>query len=314
MPRYNDGQPLDHSVTRRRVYLASFLDKLPEWMAERLTSWIIDGQVRKMWPPLKEEWHLLPAPPIEHSPGVINDDLIGHLTDQTIISVSGVDAFTSSGIIVNTEQIEVDTVIFCTGTYFDYSFLDPEADPTRHPTPGWDTAPYQNGLAYPWLYQTLFSINFPESLAFIGPCSGFAFSAFLSADLAAQAIAQIWKGFHPLPSKPEMDKWCENNYARSVRSVHRWRVPEPSADPLQLERWLNDVVGNGMNESLGWGWVGWTFWWKEREMYRLIMDGVNTPFVYRLFEGKREGGRKKWDGARDAIRWANGLARNASLK
>lgn len=308
MPRYNDGQPLDHSVTRRRVYLASFLDKLPPWLAERLTSWIIDSQVRKMWPPLEEEWHLLPAPPIDHSPGIVNDDLIRHLTDRTIISVSGVDAFTSSGIIVDNEEIEVDTVIFCTGTYFDYSFLDPEADPTRHPTPGWDTAPYQNGLPYPWLYQTLFSINHPESLAFIGPCSGFSFSAFLSADLAVQAIAQIWKGGYPLPPPNEMNQWCEENYARSVRSVHRWRVPEPSADSLQLERWFNEVVGNGMNESLGWGWAGWTFWWREREMYRLIMDGVNTPFVYRLFEGRGEGGRKKWDGARDAIRWANGLA------
>lgn len=69
--------------------------------------------------------------------------------------------------------------------------------------------------------------------------------------------------------------------------------------------WLNQVAGNGVNEALGWGWKGWEFWWKERELWSFVMDGVNTPFTYRLFKGRR-GGRRKWDGAREAIWKANG--------
>ena len=36
------------------------------------------------------------------------------------------------------------------------------------------------------------------------------------------------------------------------------------------------------------------------------MDGVNTPFVYRVFEG-REGGRKGWEGAREEILRVDGF-------
>jgi len=54
---------------------------------------------------------------------------------------------------------------------------------------------------------------------------------------------------------------------------------------------LNQVAGNGVNEALGWGWKGWEFWWKERELWSFVMDGVNTPFIYRLFKGRR-GGRR----------------------
>ena len=76
---------------------------------------------------------------------------------------------------------------------------------------------------------------------------------------------------------------------------------------MAFERWLNQAVGNGVNEAFGWGWEGWKFWWKERELYKLLIDGINTPFVYRLFEG-REGSRRRWEGAKDAIYRANGLS------
>ena len=46
----------------------------------------------------------------------------------------------------------------------------------------------------------------------------------------------------------------------------------------------------------------------------LVMDGVDTPFVYRLFEarekavGRNRKGRKKWEGAEDAILRTAGMA------
>jgi dimethylaniline monooxygenase (N-oxide forming) len=66
------------------------------------------------------------------------------------------------------------------------------------------------------------------------------------------------------------------------------------------------VAGTQVNEKLGWGWEGWKFWWGDRTLYKLIMDGIPTPFVYRLWEG-REGGRKTWEGARAEIYKVNGL-------
>lgn len=72
---------------------------------------------------------------------------------------------------------------------------------------------------------------------------------------------------------------------------------------LDHDLWLNDVAGTELYERTGWGWAGWKFWWTDRIMYKLIMDGPDTPFALRLFVTKR--GRKSWPGARDALIKAN---------
>jgi len=224
-----DGRPWHCGfVSTIRVYLASFLsrlpscvaDKLTEWVpcvAEKLTEWFIDSEVRSMRPEIKDEWHLLPAPPIDHNPGVVKDHLIPHLSDGSIISLSGIDRFNTTGIAVDGQEVQADSIIFCTGAYFDYSFLGPEADPTVLSIPEWDTSPHQNSLPYPRLYQTLFHPQHPVSLAFIGTYSGFTFSAFLNAELSSHVTAQIWSGHYPLPSSREISKWCDENYIRSVK-------------------------------------------------------------------------------------------------
>ena len=198
----------------------------------------------------------------------------------------------------------MDDVVFATGYHFDYSFLGPEADPTKCDSSEWDQTPHNNGLPYPRLYQTLFSTDFPLSLAFIGPCQGYTFASFCQADLASQAIAQVWLKRFDLPKSNEISKWCEGNYRYCLKQIERWRVPKTGTDNGAFESWLNRAAGNDVEENLGWGWKGWRFWWTDNEMYRLIMNGVNTPFVYRLFEG-RKGSRKRWSGARDAILQAN---------
>lgn len=43
-------------------------------------------------------------------------------------------------------------------------------------------------------------------------------------------------------------------------------------------------------------WEGWKWWWRNRALSRLVMDGPDLPASHRLR------GRKQWDGA-EAVIW-----------
>ena len=304
--RYLGGKPVDHGLTRRLSYIMRTIGRVFPRLRGMVLDFALESRMKNMFPRLDPSWRLLPAPPDINANAVFNDDIIDNLASGAVTSVSGVKGFTETGIETEFDGlVEVDTVIFATGYQFDYSPLGFAADPTSWTTPEWDEAVHNNGLLYPRLYQTIFSPSYPLSLAFIGPCQGYTFAAFCHADLASQAIAQVWLGNFPCPDARAIEEWCDSNYAYSLSQIKRWRVPKTGTENGALEVWLNKAAGNGVEEKLGWGWAGWDFWWKDREMFKLIMDGVNTPFVYRLFEG-RNGARKRWEGAREAIYLANG--------
>ncbi|WWC60654.1 uncharacterized protein I303_103229 [Kwoniella dejecticola CBS 10117] len=308
IPRMMDGKPTINAITRQLTGAMSLFERwLPsigEWVGDRFAT----TKMLRNYPDIKPEWNLLPAPPFKNTLGVINDHIIDRLSDGSVKLVGGIESFYSLGVFTDGgKKTEVDTVIFCTGNYFDYSILSPEADPTRlGDSSEWDHMEHSNGLLYPRLYQTLFHPNFADSLAFLGPCRGFSFAVHSNADLASQAISQVWKGNYVLPGIAERNRWCEKNYRASLGVIKNWRTFRTGHFSAgEFERWLNDVAGTGVNEHLGWGWKEWKFWWSERELYGLIKRGVNTPFLYRLFEG-RQGGRKKWEGAKREIWKANG--------
>lgn len=304
--RYSDNRPMDHALSRRLTYILRSFGRLFPRLRGKALDYALETRMKQMFPFLDPSWRLLPAPPDANANAVFNDHIIDALASGSVISLSGIKRFFDSGIETEHDgDVKVDVVVFATGYHFDYSFLDPDANPTRYPTPGWDGSPYSNGLPYPRLYQTLFSTTYPTSLAFIGPCQGYTFAAFCHADLASQAIAQVWLGNFPLPNQRTIGKWCDDNYAYSLKQIRDWRVPKTGTENGALESWLIKAAGNGMEENLGWGWRGWKFWWRETELWRLIMGGINTPFVYRLFEGRARG-RKRWEGAREAITRANG--------
>lgn len=200
---------------------------------------------------------------------------------------------TETGFVTVEGEFEVDAIIFATGSTYNYSILADSANPnfefgTTNPSP------------YPHLYQTLFSTEFPDSLAMIGPYKGFSVSAMTNSDLAAQAIAQVWKGNFNLPNKVEKENWCLENYQFRQKITQGVGSSQPGVDAYGLEQFLSHAAGTGIEENLGWGWKGWKFWWKHRKLHGLLMDGINTPHLYRLFEG-RDGGRKRWEGAEEAI-------------
>ena len=297
---------MDHALTRRLTYIMRAFGRLLPRLRGMALDLALESRMKKMFPHLDSSWRLLPAPPDANSNAVFNDHIIDCLASGVVTSLSGIKEFTETGI--ETEEdgyIAVDAVIFATGYQFDYSLLCPDADPTRHATPEWDASSHSNGLPYPRLYQTIFSPAHPMSLAFIGPSQGYTFAAFCHAELASQAIAQVWLGLFPLPDPASVEESCDEDYRYSLRQIRRWRIAKTGKENGALESWLNRAAGNSVDEHLGWRWKGWRFWWRERELWRLIMDGVNTPYVYRLFEG-REGARRKWDGAKEAIYRANG--------
>ena len=265
--------------------------------------------------PLRPEWHLLPAPSLRNILPIVNDKILHCFVDGSVTPVAGLRRFVSTDDASNQNSAtieltdgtilsSIDTVIFSTGYNSSYAILGPSADPTAAPTPELDAAPYTTGGPFPRLYQGLFSITHPDSLVLAGPWAGHSISAFLNLDLSGQAIARIWAGHYSLPSRAEMDAWCDAVYRKTVDDAHRWRVPKPKTDARKLERWLNEAAGTRVNERLGWGLEAWRFWWSDRELCKLALWGIDTPFVYRLFEPE-EGGRPAWAGAREAILKAN---------
>ncbi|KAF3921920.1 hypothetical protein ABW20_dc0101573 [Dactylellina cionopaga] len=303
--------PIDYKFTRR---ISSFLQIITPWFPRflgKLRANFLESKMRSQFPQLRDEWRLLPAPPIHNVSPVMNDNLIDLLDRGKVKSVHGIKRFLADGTsieLTNGQILEsIDSVIYCTGYDFDYSFLGEGANPTAFPTPEWDQAEHAKSMPYPRLYRGMFPTNYPESLAFIGPYRGYSPSHLANCDLASAALAQIWMGNYPLPSKTEMQEWCDAHYQSMLRHVSRWRLYGFTCESGDLQRWLNDAAGNGINEKLGWGLEGWRFWWKERKLYYLLMDGVDTVFLQRLFDGRGERSREKWEKAKEAIYRANGV-------
>ncbi|EPS36293.1 hypothetical protein H072_10174 [Dactylellina haptotyla CBS 200.50] len=310
--RVQDGPPLDYKFTRRVSLVANAVSSWFPRVFGKFMEYFLESTMKSQFPQVEkhEEWRLLPAPPMPNVVPMMNDNIIRILETGKIKSVNGLKGFKPDGSVeLNDGQVleNIDTVIYCTGYEFDYSIFGEGANPTSFATPEWDQKEHAKSMPYPRLYQGIFSTKYPESLAFIGPYRGYSFSHMANCDLASAALAQVWKGNYPLPTKVEMERWCNAHYQNTLIQVSRWRIFGFTCNPGQLEKWLNNVSGNGINEKLGWGWEGWSFWWNERQLYHMIMDGVDTVFLQRLFDGRGEKARKKWPGARDAILRANSI-------
>lgn len=305
MARKDDkGKPADHLATRKLMGIADTFEQVSPALKNSILSNAINKSMHKSFPNIDPAWNLLPAPPPTHSIPVMNDHIINLLSSGTISSTVGIDNITGSKSISLTDGTtlnDIDAIIFCTGYRSDFSILPPGIDPTSGVTPEYDAAPFGTSIRkHARLYQGIFSPTYPDSLAFIAPY--LIISALTGADVVSQGIALVFSGAYRLPPSKEIESWCDTHYAWSVKQAHIGRTPIGLVRGMEVETWLNHVCDNGLNEKLGWGWEGWSFWWRERELSDLLMKGVNTGFAYRLFDGRR----KKWDGAIEAIYKANG--------
>lgn len=294
-----DGTALDHNSTYRKLAISQVLERYTPSVAD----WAMDKFIRsvqsKAWT-IKPEWRLSPAPLFVHKLFVVSDDLVENLDSGNIKSVAGFKQIIGSYTVEleSGQTVEVDTIILCTGYNLDYSILG-QYDPTRHQSAFNDPTP-----EIPILYRNLFSLDYPESLVCMGAVI-FAAPAFEIFDLAAMAIAQLWKldsnsTTSRLPDKSEMLRQVEDHlsYARSISA--RGAFNPRWVKGYEWLAWIQDVIGTRVDEHLSsFSWKAWSFWWHDRSLARLMVDGISSPHFYRLFD--TPGGRKAWPGARGAI-------------
>lgn len=246
---------------------------------------------------LKPEWNLRPAPSPSFTRPIISDTILSLLESGSVALLLGIRKVHEDGSIEIEDGrcIDTDVIIFCTG----YVRSD---DCTR-------VVKFDGDLALPRLFHNIYHPDHADSLAYMtfwhaptGICE--------AADLMAMGIAQVFSGRYQLPIIADMNKQIGRTHAfvNGLASRAAGPIASSAAEKLQDEGpwrvFLNDAAGTEVNEKLGYSFAGWNFWWQERDLCNLLMTGTDSLHVYRLFDG-REGGRVKWDGARNAIAQAN---------
>lgn len=304
LPRMlNNGTALDHGATYRTFGLRDLLEAwAPRLAANFIDKWI--GNIQNKHYVLNPKWRInTPTPSMSKQNPTVSDTLYAALRDGDVTSVHGPKAFVGPRSIElddGTILGDVDAIVFCTGYRLDLRWLG-KHDPTNL-TP--DAASPTYDYSAPRLYRNILSHDAPDSLAFIGLSLIF-HPAFPMADLNSAALAQIWKRPEDMPSKAEI----EDQYRRNLK----WRALITSLPnhvgkgppPLQVETgehlmWAQKMAGTRLDEHLQWNSLqAWKFWWEDRELSKLLYDGIYSPYAYRLFDSN--GRRKKWDGAREAI-------------
>lgn len=314
-----DGAPLDLVISRQLNLMKFALDKYSPWLSKWLFDYVFEGVTKKAFPNLDPAWRLSPAPSLANHQPVISDTLVNNLRENKITSVYGIKRFLGEKELELEDgtKLEVDTVIWTTGYESNFSIFrdyDPFAPVSAVSTTNIKAkqtmAPDELRLAS--LYQNIFPPNYASSLAFMN-YAALTDGAMTLVDVVAMAIAQIWKPSNPyaLPSPTEMAQHIADHHTW-VRSLTRNGTESVYAGvvrPGNFYRFLNEAAGTGLDDYLRFTIKGFKLWLKDRKLYQLMMWGVMTPYMYRIFDVEGREGRKTWDGARDAILHANELAK-----
>ncbi|KAM3457951.1 hypothetical protein NHJ6243_007576 [Beauveria neobassiana] len=306
LPRDLKGVPATSVLTHRLIRLQSFIDRLFPRLRDLLSGLVLRRMTSTVFGALDPAWGLLPAPPATVTNPIINDALIPHLRSGALLSVPGIRRLVGPSAIelVSGAIIHADVVVCCVGYQNNYhDILSPRVDPTRHRSAVWDAAPGARGRPLPRLYQNVFSLDRPDSLAFVG-CAWFATGALTVGDLASMCIAQVWRGRSRLPPAETMEAWVDAQEGYVARLARRGTVVPATVDMRAWLVWADETAGMGVERRVGrWcGWESWAFWWRERRLHAMIETGVFTSVVWRLFPGSK---RKAWEGARREIERLN---------
>ncbi|KAL6706391.1 hypothetical protein ACN47E_005497 [Coniothyrium glycines] len=300
LPRGYDGAPIDHTLSIRLFQIQCLIFRYFPRFGERFFDKFIKNLQDKSFK-LRPEWGFEPVGKIP----IVSDTLVPYLEDGVIESVKGIKRILSATTVEleDGRQIEVDVLVWCTGYKADFGMVEARFDPTcRTPPASWTTASGSNNKSLFRLYHNVFSLEKPDSLAFLGNVH-FAIGGFFIFDMASQAIAQVWKGASHLPSTAEMQAevdrhhdWLGDHAQRSIN------VSPGTVDGGPWVKAMDNIAGTGTNEYLGYGWKGWWFWLTDNRFCRLVMGGIWSPHIHRVFD---MGKRTAWSGARAAIEKVN---------
>lgn len=216
MPRTLRGKAVDHSLSRRISGILETMRLISPALFGFVLGKLLMSMQKSTWPKLLEHPAFGPSrahpQPLSSIPNV-SDNLPTNLMEGHAESVQAIDHFSgpnSITLIDGTVLQDIDAVICATGTSFDISaLLQPEDDPTNT-----KLAPelfskirsskyYSEGRPATWLYRNLLSIQHPHSLAFIGHLI-YKGAWFPLAERQCMALAQLWEGNYPMPSKIEV--------------------------------------------------------------------------------------------------------------
>jgi dimethylaniline monooxygenase (N-oxide forming) len=296
------GAPLDLLITRQLNVARFVLDKYAPSYGRWLLDWISENHSKKSFK-LDPSWRLSPAPSLASHQPTISDTLVDSLWAGDITSVYGLRRFIAGNKVELDDGtiLEVDAVVLCTGYKPDFS-ITPDFSPLEQGA-GKEAGIKRAPLAR--LYQNIFPPQYADSLAYMNYAAITGGGNLIGTELMAVAIAQIWKGGFALPSEDEMNVEIDQHH-KWIRSLGtNDSVYTGIVRPGPWLAFLDRAADSGVEKNLGYGWEGWKFWMRDRKLSGLMMRGVQTPFMYRLFEGRR----KKWDGARDAILHSNEIAK-----
>jgi dimethylaniline monooxygenase (N-oxide forming) len=262
---------------------------------------------RRTFGKLDPAWRLEPFPSLTLNLPGSWEDVVPLLKSGVVTSMHGIKRFTGPRAIEfgdGTVLDDVDVVICATGYKADFT-LTPFLETSMPNAYGYRGEPLYR------LYMNTFPPRYADSCVLLcysafGKSNGFSF-----ADVTAMAVSNVWRGEERLPTLVEMEHHID---AHQAWVASRWRM-EPQIDPSMVKQWefqgwLHRAAGTGM-ENLGWGWQGWKFWFKDRKMYSLMNNGVETAHMYRFFE---TGKRRTWEGAREAILHMNELVKMFPIK
>ncbi|KAJ4477210.1 flavin-binding monooxygenase-like-domain-containing protein [Lentinula aciculospora] len=328
--RNKKGRPLDHIRTRRGATFVNYVESLIPNALDALVNnplaiyFIQRSTSGGMSYP--SSWGLYPKIPISRGQGVVvNDYLFDNLRNGKVTilpAVARIHKQDNNGSplskgdtveFVDGTIIEgIDAIIYATG-YINssYSSFLPNNDPTIQDSDiaeAWRQASSgREGVPLFRLFHNIFSLSHPTSLAFVGQVSAGA-SAFSMFDVQSMAIAQVFSGKYHLPPHDEL---CRLTRQQNLYTVMKRRTAPilPGLVPLKgLLEFLDEAAGCGLREHLSYvgrgSWRSWSWSLRNWRLSRALMSGVDTPFVWRLFDSGR---RKKWEGAESAIWEANGL-------
>jgi dimethylaniline monooxygenase (N-oxide forming) len=261
----------------------------------------------------KPEWNLYPFPLPTRGGATLSETLVPYLHAEKIQLVKGLKSINGSTLEFQdgTKIEKVDAIIFCTGFRASYSLIDEDVNPCRNTRKDWPTLQGANGRPLPRLYQGIFSLDYPDSFAILGT-SPFTPQALLNYDLCSLAVGEIWKGNSSLPSLEEMNRNVDEQHEAVCKLASTGDVFNTNLrNNWEWFKWVDEAAGLGVAERIGYGAKGWQFWWSDRHLCRLVMDGLVSPHIMRLFD---EGKRKPWDGARSQLEKVNSKGAQAVPK
>jgi len=292
--------PLDLHGTRRllkiKFAVTSIAPVLGQSLFDKFAASISNDSFKGRFQP---QWRFHPAPSIVSANPIVSESLIDNLEKQAIESVQSIEQLGPGNTVrlVDGTELEIDTIVLCTG-YEGNTTIDIPIE-------------YSGDPSLPRIYQNVFHPEFPTSLAFMtlwetptGICE--------VGDLMAMAIAQVFAGNYKLPPRErmeaEIDQWHAGLRALEPLGFNSRHLSSRARAVLVNEagwrHFLNEAAGTGVNEYMGWGRQGWAFYFRERKLSNLLMDGVDSPHVYRLFP-TRSGGPARWADAKHSIEVAN---------